>query len=85
MLSGLREKSVLHLWQGLFLLPSSHDLLIPFHKELDERTSENLPEPQCLPSLGLDEVETNLEDTIFGLGHYGMCLCHLSAGCLSSL
>ncbi|MEJ1285737.1 NIMA (never in mitosis gene a)-related expressed kinase 11 [Cricetulus griseus] len=46
-------------------------LSVDIPHELDERTSENLPEPQCLPSLGLDEVETNLEDTIFGLGHYG--------------
>lgn len=74
-----------HLWQSHFLLSTSHDLLIPFHKELDERTSENLPEPHSLPSLDLDEVEPSLDDTIVSLGHYGMCLCHLSAGCLSGL
>ncbi|KAH0503516.1 Serine/threonine-protein kinase Nek11 [Microtus ochrogaster] len=38
--------------------------------ELDERTSENLPDPQSLPSLDLDEVESSLDDTIVGLGHY---------------
>lgn len=40
--------------------------------ELDERTSENLPEPHSLPSLDLDEVEPSLDDTIVGLGHYGI-------------
>lgn len=76
---------LLHLWQGHFLLSASHHLLISFHKELDERTSENLPDPQSLPSLDLDEVESSLDDTIVGLGHYGMCLCHLLAGtCLVS-
>ncbi|KAM7337047.1 hypothetical protein ACRRTK_003166 [Alexandromys fortis] len=42
--------------------------------ELDERTSENLPDPQSLPSLDLDEVESSLDDTIVGLGHYGVVL-----------
>ncbi|XP_037063787.1 serine/threonine-protein kinase Nek11 isoform X1 [Peromyscus leucopus] len=37
--------------------------------ELDEWTSENLPEPHSLPSLDLDEVEPSLDDTIVGLGH----------------
>lgn len=40
--------------------------------ELDEQTSENLPEPHSLPSLDLDEVEPSLDDTIVGLGHYGI-------------
>lgn len=40
--------------------------------ELDEQTSENLPEPHALPSLDLDEVEPSLDDTIVGLGHYGI-------------
>ncbi|XP_059124496.1 serine/threonine-protein kinase Nek11 isoform X2 [Peromyscus eremicus] len=40
--------------------------------ELDERTSENLPEPHSLSSLDLDEVEPSLDDTIVGLGHYGI-------------
>ncbi|XP_036049416.1 serine/threonine-protein kinase Nek11 [Onychomys torridus] len=40
--------------------------------ELDERTSENLPEPHSLPSLDLNEVEPSLDDTIVGLGHYGI-------------
>ncbi|XP_041533438.1 serine/threonine-protein kinase Nek11 isoform X1 [Microtus oregoni] len=40
--------------------------------ELDERTSENLPDPQSLPSLDLGEVESSLDDTIVGLGHYGI-------------
>ncbi|XP_052574892.1 serine/threonine-protein kinase Nek11 isoform X3 [Peromyscus californicus insignis] len=40
--------------------------------ELDERTSENLPEPRSLPSLDLNEVEPSLDDTIVGLGHYGI-------------
>lgn len=76
---------LLRLWQGRFLLSASHHLLIPFHKELDERTLENLPDPQSLPSLDLDEVESSLDDTIVGLGPYGMCLCHLLAGtCLLS-
>ncbi|XP_040595835.1 serine/threonine-protein kinase Nek11 isoform X5 [Mesocricetus auratus] len=48
--------------------PLSVDVL----HELDERTSESLPEPQTLPSLDLDEVEPSLEDTIVGLGHYGI-------------
>nr|XP_042137482.1 serine/threonine-protein kinase Nek11 isoform X5 [Peromyscus maniculatus bairdii] len=42
--------------------------------ELDERTSENLPEPHSLPSLDLDEVEPSLDDTIVGLGHYAVVL-----------
>lgn len=76
---------LLHLWQGHFHLSASHHLLIPFHKELDERTLENLPDPQSLPSLDLDEVASSLDDTIVGLGPYGMCLCHLLAGtCLFS-
>nr|XP_048272881.1 serine/threonine-protein kinase Nek11 isoform X2 [Myodes glareolus] len=40
--------------------------------ELDERTLENLPDPQSLPSLDLDEVESSLDDTIVGLGPYGI-------------
>ncbi|XP_076774111.1 serine/threonine-protein kinase Nek11 isoform X2 [Arvicanthis niloticus] len=39
-------------------------------RELDERTSESLPEPQSLPCLDLDELEPSLEDTIVDLGHY---------------
>lgn len=71
---------LLHLWQGHFLLSASHELLIPSHKELDEPTTENLPEPQSLPSLDLGELEPSLEDTIVNLGHHGMCLHHLLAG-----
>lgn len=75
---------LLSLWQGHFLL-SALKLLIPIPKELDERTLESLPEPQSLPCLDLDELEPSLEDTIVDLGHYGTCLHHLSAGCLSGL
>lgn len=57
----------------------------PSLKELDEQTSQSLPEPQSLPRLDLDELEPSLEDTIADLGHYGMCLRHLSAGCLPAL
>ncbi|KAL6081563.1 hypothetical protein STEG23_000584, partial [Scotinomys teguina] len=39
-------------------------------QELHEPTPEKLPEPHSLPSLGLDEVEPSLDDTIVGLGHY---------------
>ncbi|XP_060241370.1 serine/threonine-protein kinase Nek11 isoform X2 [Meriones unguiculatus] len=46
--------------------PLSADVL----HELDERTSENLSEPQSLPSLHLEELEPSLEDTIIDLGHY---------------
>ncbi|XP_051061759.1 serine/threonine-protein kinase Nek11 isoform X2 [Phodopus roborovskii] len=48
--------------------PLSVDML----HELDERTSENPPEPQPLPSLNRHEAEPSLEDTIVGLGHYGI-------------
>ncbi|CAO2633753.1 Serine/threonine-protein kinase Nek11 [Lemmus lemmus] len=40
--------------------------------ELDERTLENLPDPRSLPSLDFNEVESSLDDTIVGLGHYGI-------------
>ncbi|GAB1294607.1 Serine/threonine-protein kinase Nek11 [Apodemus speciosus] len=39
-------------------------------RELDEQTSQSLPEPQSLRRLDLDELEPSLEDTIAGLGHY---------------
>ncbi|XP_052043421.1 serine/threonine-protein kinase Nek11 [Apodemus sylvaticus] len=38
--------------------------------ELDEQTSQSLPEPQSLPRLDLDELEPSLEGTIADLGHY---------------
>lgn len=85
MLSSLGEKNVAFFGAGLLPSVSSHELLIPFPKELDGQTSESLPEPQSLLCLDLNELEPRLEDTIVDLGHYGMCLCHLSSGCLSGL
>uniref|UniRef100_A0A2K6ESL7 Serine/threonine-protein kinase Nek11 n=1 Tax=Propithecus coquereli TaxID=379532 RepID=A0A2K6ESL7_PROCO len=51
-------------------LSSSHELLITFHKEFDEPTSENLPESQPIPFLNLSELESSVEDTTADLGHH---------------
>uniref|UniRef100_A0A8C9J5S2 Serine/threonine-protein kinase Nek11 n=1 Tax=Panthera tigris altaica TaxID=74533 RepID=A0A8C9J5S2_PANTA len=49
---------------------ASHELLITFHKESDDLTSENLPESQPIPSLDLGPLESSVEDTIADLGDH---------------
>ncbi|KFO32700.1 Serine/threonine-protein kinase Nek11 [Fukomys damarensis] len=39
-------------------------------RELDEPVSENLPETQPIPSLDLNVLESNIEDTIVDLGYH---------------
>lgn len=58
----------------ILFLSASHELLITFHKEFDDLTSENLPESQPFPSLDLDPLESSIEDTITDLGDHGMSL-----------
>lgn len=55
-------------------------MLITFHKESDDLTSENLPESQPIPSSDLGPLESSIEDTIADLGDHGMSLHQYSEG-----